>query len=101
MKDPHDFYKRVIAPYKGELEMWYQENRSYFRFTINFYDSLGNIFPKSKLYEKWFKDLPNEVFNKYKLCHSIQIQQRKQEKNPKEDLQKKKDLPLKKRWNAL
>ena len=25
-EDPHEFYKRVIAPYKGELEMWYQSN---------------------------------------------------------------------------
>ena len=23
-EDPHEFYKRVLAPYKGELEMWYQ-----------------------------------------------------------------------------
>jgi hypothetical protein len=43
MKIPHDFYKRVIAPYKGELEMWYQEESHFvFRFSINFYDSLGN-----------------------------------------------------------
>ena len=25
-EDPHEFYKRVIAPYKGELEMWYQDS---------------------------------------------------------------------------
>ena len=29
-EDPHEFYKRVIAPYKGELEMWYQKNNSFF-----------------------------------------------------------------------
>ena len=28
-EDPHEFYKRVIAPYKGELEMWYQSNCSF------------------------------------------------------------------------
>ena len=28
-EDPHIFYKRVIAPYKGKLEMWYQSNRSF------------------------------------------------------------------------
>ena len=28
-EDPHDFYKRIIAPYKGKLEMWYQENKSF------------------------------------------------------------------------
>ena len=29
-EDPHEFYKRVIAPYKGELEMWYQKHNSFF-----------------------------------------------------------------------
>ena len=29
-EDPHEFYKRIIAPYKGELEMWYQSNNSFF-----------------------------------------------------------------------
>ena len=29
-EDPHVFYKRVIAPYKGELEMWYQSKRSFY-----------------------------------------------------------------------
>mgnify|MGYP000302053290 CR=1 FL=1 len=28
--DYHEFYKKVIAPYKGELEMWYQKNNSIF-----------------------------------------------------------------------
>ena len=28
-EDPHEFYKRIIAPYKGELEMWYQTNQSF------------------------------------------------------------------------
>ena len=28
-KNPHNFYKNVIAPYKGELEIWYQNNRSF------------------------------------------------------------------------
>ena len=27
-ENSHDFYKRVIAPYKGELEIWYQKHRS-------------------------------------------------------------------------
>jgi lipopolysaccharide/colanic/teichoic acid biosynthesis glycosyltransferase len=25
---PHEYYKKYIAPYKGELELWYQENKS-------------------------------------------------------------------------
>ena len=27
-EDPHIFYKRIIAPYKGKLEMWYQNKKS-------------------------------------------------------------------------
>jgi hypothetical protein len=38
------------------------------------------LVPTSKLYEKWFKDLPNEVF-KNKLCLSIQIQKKKKKKS--------------------
>ncbi len=43
----------------------------------------------------------NEVFNKNKLCHSIQIQQRKQVKNLKEDLQKKKEPSIKEKMEML
>lgn len=32
-EDAHDFYKNVISPYKGLLELWYIENRSIY---INF-----------------------------------------------------------------
>lgn len=58
-EDPHEFYKRVIAPYKGELEMWYLNNKSLFLdFQLIFLTAWIIIFPKSKLYEKWFKNLP-------------------------------------------
>ena len=58
-EDPHEFYKRVIAPYKGELEMWYQENNSFFLdLQLIFLTAWVIFFPASKLYEKWFKDLP-------------------------------------------
>ena len=56
-EDPHEFYKRVIAPYKGELEMWYQENKSILLdLQLIFMTAWVIIFPKSKLYEKWFKN---------------------------------------------
>ena len=62
-EDPHEFYKRVIAPYKGELEMWYQDNRSILLdFQLIFMTAWVIIFPKSKLYEKWFKNLPKRSF---------------------------------------
>jgi len=62
-EDPHEFYKRVIAPYKGELEMWYQKNRSFFLdLQLIFMTAWVIIFPNSKLYEDWFKDLPKRKF---------------------------------------
>ena len=62
-EDPHKFYKRVIAPYKGELEMWYQENNSFFLdLQLIFMTAWVILFPTSKLYEKWFKDLPKRNF---------------------------------------
>ena len=62
-EDPHEFYKRVIAPYKGELEMWYQKHNSFFLdLQLIFMTAWVIFFPTSKLYEKWFKDLPKRNF---------------------------------------
>jgi lipopolysaccharide/colanic/teichoic acid biosynthesis glycosyltransferase len=62
-EDPHDFYKRVIAPYKGELEMWYQSNCSFFLdLQLIFMTAWVILAPNSRLYEKWFKDLPKRSF---------------------------------------
>jgi lipopolysaccharide/colanic/teichoic acid biosynthesis glycosyltransferase len=62
-EDPHEFYKRVIAPYKGELEMWYQSNSSFLLdLQLIFMTAWVILVPTSKLYEKWFKDLPKRSF---------------------------------------
>ena len=62
-EDPHEFYKRVIAPYKGELEMWYQSNNSFFLdLQLIFMTAWVILVPTSKLYERWFKDLPKRSF---------------------------------------
>ena len=62
-EDPHEFYKKVIAPFKGALEMWYQENRSFvLDLKLIFMTAWVVVFPKSKLYEKWFCDLPKRDF---------------------------------------
>ena len=62
-ENPHDFYKRVIAPYKGQLEMWYQTNRSLFLdFQLIFMTAWVIVSPETRLYEKWFKDLPKQSF---------------------------------------
>ncbi len=62
-ENPHNFYKRVIAPYKGELEMWYQSNRSIFLdLKIILITAWVIINPKTKLYKKWFKGMPERNF---------------------------------------
>ena len=61
--DIESFYKNSIYPYKGELEIWYQENRTfYLDLRLIFITAWVIIFPKSKLYEKWFKSLPTRNF---------------------------------------
>jgi len=62
-EDPHQFYKRVIAPYKGDLELWYQNNNSFILdLKLIFMTAWVILFPNSRLYEKWFKDLPKRTF---------------------------------------
>ncbi len=62
-KDPHVFYKNKIAPYKGALEKWYQENRSFLTdFKIIFLTAWTIIFPNSKLIYYWFPSLPKRPF---------------------------------------
>ena len=62
-EDPHEFYKRVVAPYKGEVEMWYQDHRTFFLdLQLIFMTAWVILFPESRLYEKWFKDLPKRGF---------------------------------------
>lgn len=57
--DPHEFYARVIAPYKGDLEIWYQKKMSFFLdLKLVFMTGWVVLFPNSRLYESWFKDLP-------------------------------------------
>ncbi len=56
---PHECYKRIILPYKGKLEIWYQKNMSFFLdLKLIFLTVWVILFPKSKLYKKLFKNLP-------------------------------------------
>ena len=62
-EDPHEFYKRVIAPYKGELEMWYQDNCSLLLdLQLIFMTAWVILLPGSRLYENWFTKLPKRRF---------------------------------------
>ena len=57
------FYKGEIYPFKGQLEIWYQNNKSFFvDIQLIFLTAWVIIMPDSKLYEKWFKDLPKRSF---------------------------------------
>jgi lipopolysaccharide/colanic/teichoic acid biosynthesis glycosyltransferase len=56
-----DYYKIYISPYKGELELWYQQKLSlYTDFMIIFLTVWVVLFPKSDLVFKVFKDLPKK-----------------------------------------
>lgn len=56
-----DFYDNKIAPYKGDLEIWYVKNQSIFLyFTLIFLTLWVIIFPNSKLVWKLLDNLPNE-----------------------------------------
>lgn len=62
-KDPWDYYKNIIYPYKGEVEVWYQKNQSFFLdFMILFLTAWAIMFPDSDLHFKVFKDMPVRNF---------------------------------------
>ena len=57
------FYKGEIYPFKGQLEIWYQNNKSFFLdIQLIFLTAWVIIIPDSKLYQKWFKDLRKRSF---------------------------------------
>jgi len=59
--DPHEYDKMYIAPYKGALEVWYQNHISLLTdIKIIFLTAWVIIFPKSKLTYKIFRDLPEK-----------------------------------------
>ncbi|MFA5973297.1 MAG: sugar transferase [Lentimicrobiaceae bacterium] len=62
--DPHEFYKIHLAPYKGELEVWYSKNVSFLTdLKIIFLTAWVIISPKSELTFKLFDDLPEKPGN--------------------------------------
>jgi len=62
-EDPHVFYERVIAPYKGELELWYQKNASmYTDIMIIFLTAWAILFKETNLHYRIFRNLPPRNF---------------------------------------
>lgn len=52
-------YKNIIAPYKGELELWYLRHQSIgLYFTLVMLTAWVVIFPESRLHLRLFKSLP-------------------------------------------
>ncbi len=63
--DPVEFAKNCISPYKGELEVWYYNNRSlWVDFMIIFLTCWVILFPKSDLVYKVFPTMPQKDFAK-------------------------------------
>ena len=59
--EPHAYYEKVIAPYKGELEMWYQKNASLWTdIKIVFLTVWVVMFSKSELPYRMFESLPSK-----------------------------------------
>lgn len=56
-----EYYKNYIAPYKGELELWYLKHQSFIiDMAIIFLTVWVIIFPSSELAFKVFKELPSK-----------------------------------------
>ncbi|NOY51911.1 MAG: sugar transferase [Chlorobi bacterium] len=56
---PKDFYQSYIAPHKGGLELWYQNNLSFYTdIKLVFITAWVIVSPGSDLVYKVFKDLP-------------------------------------------
>lgn len=59
---PHQFYDTVIAPYKGELEIWYNKNKSFITdIKIIFVTIWVILFSKSKIVYSVFPNLPVSI----------------------------------------
>ena len=57
--DKHQYYKLHIAPYKGELEIWYLKHQSFYTDTmLIFLTAWVILFPKSDLVYLIFRNLP-------------------------------------------
>ena len=60
-ENPREIYKVRIAPYKGELEFWYQQNISFVvDIKIMILTFWVIVFPDTNLHYKWFKNLPTK-----------------------------------------
>lgn len=60
---PHECYRDVILPYKGALEIWYQQHQGFYTDSmILFLTAWYIVFPSSKLVYTVFPSLPQRSF---------------------------------------
>lgn len=63
-KDPIEFLRKCIQPFKGDLEVWYYHNRSlWVDCKIIFLTVWVILFPKSDLTYRAFRTLPHQDFD--------------------------------------
>jgi lipopolysaccharide/colanic/teichoic acid biosynthesis glycosyltransferase len=61
--DPKEFSQNVIAPYKGALEFWYYNNKSFWTDIKILFITFWSLFDaNSNFVYKFFKDLPPKPF---------------------------------------
>jgi lipopolysaccharide/colanic/teichoic acid biosynthesis glycosyltransferase len=60
---PHECYRQVILPYKGAVEVWYQQHVSFYTdFMLLFLTAWSVISPNTNLVSKVFPSLPKREF---------------------------------------
>ncbi len=63
-ENPRDYYRQRIYPYKGQLEMWYQANKSFLTdLVILFLTAYSIVFKNNKLVYRIYKTLPPNPFH--------------------------------------
>lgn len=59
---PHETYRDIILPYKGAVELWYQQHYSFYTdFMILFLTAWYIVFPNSNLVHRVFPSLPRQA----------------------------------------
>ena len=64
LKEPMEFYKKNIIPYKSDLEIWFVENNSLWLYLKIIVTTVWIVmFPQSKIVDTAFKGLPSKSEN--------------------------------------
>jgi lipopolysaccharide/colanic/teichoic acid biosynthesis glycosyltransferase len=59
---PEIYYKTIIAPFKGKVEIWYNQNKSMLTdLKLIFITGWVILFPKSDIIYSWFRTFPRKI----------------------------------------